>query len=65
MRIKRHVRNDVEKEECVNCFLKHFLGDILFPFLKIVQKEGCMHTLLEEKGHALTLDGLGMEEEYQ
>jgi hypothetical protein len=49
----------------VNFFLKHFLGDILFPFLKSVQKEGCMHTLLEEKGHALTLDGLRMEEEYQ
>jgi hypothetical protein len=64
MRIKRHVRNDVEKEEC-EFFFKHFLGDILFPFLKIVQKEGCMHTLLEEKRHALTLDGLGMEKEYQ
>jgi len=47
MRIKRHVRNDVEKEEC-EFFFKHFLGDILFPFLKIVQKEGCMHTLLED-----------------
>jgi hypothetical protein len=49
----------------VNFFLKHFLEDILFPFFKIVQKEGCMHTLLEEKGHALTLNGLGIEEEYQ
>jgi hypothetical protein len=45
--------------------LKHFLGDILFLFWKIVQEEGCMHTKLEEKGHALTLDGLGMEEKYQ
>jgi hypothetical protein len=53
------------EKKSVNFFLKHFLEDILFPFLKIVQKEGCMHTLLEEKGHALAFDGLGMEEEYQ
>jgi hypothetical protein len=55
----------LKKKEWVNFFLKCFLGDILFPFLKIVQKKGCMHTLLEEKGRALTLDGLGMEKEYQ
>jgi hypothetical protein len=38
-------------------FLKCLPKDGQFPFLKIVENEGCRLVLLEAQGHALTTNG--------